>query len=64
MLLDERGDQDYKIHFTYPVQEIDAERKKDWEKEQKKEITRKRKNHNVIVRKEMVSKRSQLVELF
>jgi hypothetical protein len=64
MLLDERGDQDYKIHFTYPVEEIDAERKKDWEKEQKKEITRKRKNHNVIVRKDWSPKDHSLSSFF
>ena len=38
MLLEARGDNaDYQVHLTYPIQEIDVERKKDWEKEQAKE---------------------------
>src|SRR4029453_2931045 len=52
MLLAARGeDVDYTIHFTYPVAEIDIERKKDWEKEQDKEKARKKKNARVKVRK-------------
>lgn len=52
MLLAARGeDADFKIHFTYPVAEIDIERKKDWEKEQAKEKARKKKNAKVKVRK-------------
>ena len=38
MLLEARGDNaDYQVHLTYPIQDIDVERKKDWEKEQAKE---------------------------
>lgn len=38
MLLEARGVKDaYEVHLTYPVKEIDVERKKDWEKEQSKE---------------------------
>ena len=38
MLLDARGaDAEYTIHLTYPLAEIDAGRKADWEKEQAKE---------------------------
>jgi hypothetical protein len=45
MLLDARGaDAAYTIHLTYPVAEIDAGRKADWEKEQAKEKARKKKN--------------------
>ena len=45
MLLDARGeDADFTIHLTYPIDEIDVERKKDWEKEQGKERKRKEKN--------------------
>ncbi len=51
MLLDERGDEDdYTIHITYPIDEIDVGRKADWEKEQKKEKARKKKNPKVKVR--------------
>ena len=42
MLLDARGNAAYEIHLTYPCDEIDVKRKKDWEKEQAKEIKKKR----------------------
>jgi hypothetical protein len=44
MLFAARGDEDYTIHLTYPIDEIDKERKKDWEKEQGKEKKKKAKN--------------------
>jgi hypothetical protein len=43
MLLAARGHGDYQIHLTYPVDEIDIEREKDWNKERNKEIARKAK---------------------
>jgi hypothetical protein len=44
-LLEARGvDANYKMHFTYPIEEIDIERQADWEKEQAKEKARKKKN--------------------
>jgi hypothetical protein len=50
MLFDARGDADYEIHLTYAVKEIDAERKKDWQKEQSKEKKKKEKNPQREVR--------------
>ena len=44
MLFRARGDEDYTIHLTYPIDEIDEERKKDWEKEQNKEKKKQAKN--------------------
>lgn len=44
MLLRARGDDDYEVHLTYPVKEIDAGRKADWQKEQAKEKKKKEKN--------------------
>jgi hypothetical protein len=41
MLFDARGSTPYQLHLTYPLAEIDVERKKDWEKEQAKEKARK-----------------------
>jgi len=35
MLLDERGDEDYTVHLTYPIDEIDVERKKEAKKKGK-----------------------------
>ncbi len=43
MLWKARGDADYKVHLTYPVDEIDQERKADWVKEQNKEKKNKEK---------------------
>ena len=37
MLMDARKADEYTIHLTYPIAEIDATRKLDWEKEQSKE---------------------------
>ena len=37
MLFKARGDEDYAIHLTYPIKEIDARREEDWKKQQKKE---------------------------
>lgn len=50
MLQDARPTGDYLIHLTYPIAEIDAGRKADWEKEQAKERTRRRKNPRTVVR--------------
>jgi hypothetical protein len=41
MLLAARGGEPFHLHLTYPVDEIDVERKKNWEKEQAKEKRRK-----------------------
>jgi hypothetical protein len=50
MLLDARGDADYKVHLTYPIEELDAGRKEDWEKEQNKERSRQAKKPSTVVR--------------
>lgn len=44
MLLEARGDAKYTIHLTYPIDEIDVERKKNWEKEQAKKKKELREN--------------------
>jgi hypothetical protein len=50
MLFNARGDDDYMIHLTYPIDEIDKGRKDDWKKEQNKEENRKKKNPKQKVR--------------
>jgi len=50
MLFDARGDDDYTIHLTYPIDEIDEGRKDDWKKEQTKEKNKKKKNAKQKVR--------------
>ena len=43
MLLEARGNDPFALHLTYPIEEIDAARKLDWEHEQSKERTKKAK---------------------
>jgi hypothetical protein len=65
MLLEARGeDADFTIHLTYPIPDIDVERKKDWEKEQGKEKKRKKKNPAAKVRKDWSPAANGLVAFF
>lgn len=64
MLLDESGDRDFTIHLTYPIDEIDVERKKDWDEEQQKEKARKKKNPKVKVRENWSPKKHGLAAFF
>jgi hypothetical protein len=59
MLLEARGAEDYAVHLTYPVEEIDVERKKDWEKEQAKE-----KSKHKPMREDWSAKKHSLAALF
>ena len=52
MLLDERGTGDFTVHLTYPVLDIDVERKKDWDKEQQKEMPKKTAGSKAAVRED------------
>jgi len=62
MLWEARGDDDYTVHLTYPIDEIDLERKKDWEKERNKEINRGKKGKDV--RPVWSAKKHSLAALF
>ena len=64
MLLDARGAAPFTIHLTYPVDEIDVERKKDWEKEQAKEKAKKKKKKTTKVRPNWSAKKHALAALF
>lgn len=64
MLLTARGNAKYTIHLTYPVNEIDVERKKDWEKAQAKEKKKKEKNPKKKVRPNWSPKKHSLAGLF
>lgn len=64
MLLDARGDADYTVHLTYPIDETDVERKKDWEKEQTKEKNKQKKNPSKKVRPNWSPKKHSLAALF
>lgn len=64
MLLDARGGAKYKIHLTYPVKDIDVERKADWDKEQAKEKTKKKKNPKQKVRPDWDPKTNSLTAFF
>jgi hypothetical protein len=63
MLFKARGDADYQVHLTYPVAEIDVERKKDWDKERAKEQKRKETKPATKVRPKWSPKKHSLTEL-
>jgi hypothetical protein len=50
MLFTARGNEDYTIHLTYPIDKIDELREEDWKKEQNKEKKKTAKNPNRKVR--------------
>ncbi|MDQ7249748.1 hypothetical protein [Dongia sedimenti] len=50
MLLAARGNADYAVHLTYPIDEIDTAREEDWNKERAKEKKKKEANPNKKVR--------------
>lgn len=64
MLLNARGDADYAIHLTYPIDEIDIGRKADWEKEQNKEKKKQEKNPAKKVREDWSPAEHSLQALF
>jgi hypothetical protein len=64
MLFNARGNDDYMIHLTYPIDEIDKGRKDDWKKEQNKEKNRKKKNPKQKVRPDWSPAKNGLRALF
>jgi hypothetical protein len=64
MLLEARGDDDYTIHLTYPIDEIDKLREEDWKKEQGKEKKKKLKNPKQKVRPNWSKKENSLRAFF
>jgi hypothetical protein len=60
MLLAARRGKPFVLHFTYPIDAIDVERKKDWEKERAKEQKRKAKK----VRPVWSAKKNSLTAFF
>ena len=64
MLRDARQDENFLIHLTYPLEEIDAERKEDWKKEQLKEKARKTINSHTQVRPNWSEKSNSLQAFF
>jgi hypothetical protein len=64
MLRDARPDDNFLIHLTYPLEEIDTGRKADWKKEQAKEKARKMKNPRTQVRPNWSEKNNSLRAFF
>lgn len=64
MLFKARGDDDYKVHLTYPIDEIDDGREKDWKKEQNKEKKKKLKKPKQKVRPNWSKKKNSLRAFF
>ena len=64
MLRDARKDDNFLIHLTYPLEEIDGGRKEDWKKEQANEKARKMKNPRTQVRSNWSEKNNSLRAFF
>ena len=64
MLFNARGNEPFIVHLTYPIDEMDVERKKNWEKEQAKEKTKKLTKPNTIVRPDWSPMEHGLVAFF
>ena len=60
MLLDARGDSEFTVHLTYPIDEIDGARKAEWEKEQAKEKKKRMNKSEVLVREDWSPKKHSL----
>jgi hypothetical protein len=63
MLLAARGDADYEVHLTYPIDELDVGRKIDWEESQATEKTKKLSNPNQKVRDDWSDEKNSLAAL-
>jgi hypothetical protein len=64
MLFEARGNAPFTMYFTYPIDEIDVERKADWEKEQAEEKARKKKTGKGTVRENWSPKKHSLAAFF
>ncbi len=64
MLFEARGDQDYTIHLTYPIDKIDELREEDWKKEQGKEKKKKAKDPKKKVRPDWSKQENSLRSFF
>ena len=64
MLFKARGDADYTIHLTYPIDEIDKARQADWKKEQNKERKRKLTNPKQAIRRDWSRQQNSLRVFF
>jgi hypothetical protein len=64
MLLDARGNDDFAIHLTYPISEIDTARKADWNKQRDKEVAKKKKKPNTKVRETWSDEEHSLASFF
>ena len=64
MLLDARGNDEFAIHLTYPVSEIDTGRKAEWNKQRDKEVAQKKKKPNTKVRETWSNKKHSLASFF
>jgi hypothetical protein len=64
MLFNARGNEPFIVHLTYPIDEIDVERKKNWEKEQAKEKTKKLTKPATVVRPDWSPETHGLVAFF
>jgi hypothetical protein len=64
MLFKARGKKRFTVHLTYPIDEIDVEREKDWDKERAKEQDRKKTKPKTKVRAKWSAAKNSLESFF
>lgn len=64
MLFGARGSDPFEIHLTYPIEQLDAARKANWEREQRKEKNRKAQGARKEPRSDWVRSRHSLAAFF
>lgn len=64
MLFDARGGEPFTVHLTYPIDQLDAARKSDWEKEQNKEKARRKAGSRKPVRENWSATKHGLAAFF
>jgi hypothetical protein len=64
MLLGESGGEEFTVHLTYPIEEIDLEREKAWNKALRNEKTKKQRKPEVRVREDWSPTKHSLTSFF
>jgi hypothetical protein len=64
MLLKARADDDYTVHLTYPIEEIDEARQAEWEKQQGREKAKQKKDPSKEVREDWSHEEHSLAAMF
>lgn len=64
MLIEARGTANYRMYFTYPIDQLDEERRKEWEKQRARETTKNARKPGVQIRAPWDQEKQSIAELF